>query len=291
MVHRKALGRGIAALIPGNDDAPARSGGVATSEDQVERIAVSRVLSNPLQPRTEFDDERLEELASSIRQQGIIQPIVVRARGAEFELIAGERRLQAARRAGLSEIPAIIRDIPDERLLEFALIENIQRENLNPIDEARAYQGLIEQLGLTQQTVADRVGKDRATVANYLRLLNLPDEVRSMVATGKLSPGHARALLSLEDKREIIAAAMRIVEEGLTVRDVEEIARTKRPRHKGRRTKRLQAPELLRLEEELSRRFMTRARVKGTAAKGTITLEYYSQEELERLMEEMNVTL
>jgi ParB family chromosome partitioning protein len=291
MVHRKALGRGISALIPGNDEAPSRSASVATSEDQVERISVSRVLSNPLQPRTEFDDERLEELASSIRQQGIIQPIVVRARGTEFELIAGERRLQAARRAGLSEIPAIVRDIPDERLLEFALIENIQRENLNPIDEARAYQGLIEQLGLTQQTVADRVGKDRATVANYMRLLNLPDEVRSMVATGKLSPGHARALLSLEDKRELIAAAMRIVDEGLTVRAVEEIARTAKPRHKGRRTRRLQAPELLRLEEELSRRFMTRARVKGTAAKGTITLEYYSQEELERLMEEMNVTI
>lgn len=288
MIHRKALGRGISALIPGGEEPTA----VATRpEDAVEKIPLGKVLANPVQPRTEFDDARLDELASSIKQQGIIQPIVVRRRGNEFELIAGERRLQAARRAGMSEIPAIIRDIPDEQLLEFALIENIQREDLHAIDEARAYRGLIEQLGLTQQAVADRVGKDRATVANFLRLLQLPGEVQGMVASGRLSAGHARALLALSDAEEIITAAHRISQEGLTVRDIEEIAREKKPRHKGRKTRRRQAPELARLEEELARRFMTRARVQGTPAKGAIQLEYYSQEELERLMEELGVTL
>ncbi len=287
MIHRKALGRGISALIPGGDE-PA----VATRpEDAVEKIPVGRVLANPMQPRTDFDDARLEELASSIKQQGIIQPIVVRRRGSEFELIAGERRLQAARLAGIAEIPAIIRDIPDEQLLEFALIENIQRENLHAIDEARAYQRLIEQLGLTQQAVADRVGKDRATVANFLRLLQLPAEVQGMVAGGWLSAGHARALLALGGADEIIAAAHQVAKEGLTVRAIEEIVRERKPRHKGRKTRRRQAPELARLEEELARRFMTRARVQGTPAKGAIQLEYYSQEELERLMEELGVTL
>src|SRR5439155_12620726 len=207
---------------------------------------IERVRPNPMQPRTEMDSDKLEELAVSIRQQGIVQPIVVRKMGYDYELIAGERRLQAARRAGLNEIPAVIRDVPDAQLLELALIENIQREELNPIDEARAYARLLEAMGVTQQALAARVGKDRATISNALRLLNLPEGIQRMIASGALSPGHARAILATAGTAsEMIALATRIAEQGLTVRDIEELAKAGRPaRHKGRRTKRRPVPEL-----------------------------------------------
>lgn len=285
-MHKKVLGRGIGALIPGADTA------TAVSQDVVERIALERILANPAQPRSEMDDAKLAELAQSIRQQGVMQPIVVRRKGYEFELIAGERRFRASRLAGLTEVPALVRDIPDEQLLEFALVENIQREDLSPMDEARAYQRLIEITKLSQQAVADKVGKNRATVANSLRLLQLPPEVSEMVGRGELSPGHARALLSLNTSAEIIQAALRIVEQGLTVREAEDIGRGgRKPRHKGRKIKRRVIPELVQVEEILQRKFATRVRVQGTQAKGSILIEYYSLEELERILETLGVTI
>jgi ParB family transcriptional regulator, chromosome partitioning protein len=285
-VHRKALGRGIRALIPGDDSsakAPAES---------IERIALDRIRTNPMQPRTEMDEKHLAELADSIRERGLVQPIVVRRKGYDFELIAGERRFQACRRLGLAEIPAVIKDVPDDQLLELALIENIQREDLNPIDEARAYQKLIETLGLTQAAAAARVGKDRATVANSLRLLMLQDDIQKLVASGQLTAGHARALLALGSPEEMLQTALQIVAEGLTVRTIEEMGRAgRKPRHHGRRSKRRPIPELVRIEEQLQRRMGTRVRVQGTQHKGSIAIEYYSIEELERIIEELGIVV
>ena len=283
---RKALGRGIGALIPGADE-PER-----TTQEVVENISLDRIRTNPMQPRTGMDEAHLAELANSIRERGLVQPIVVRRAGYDFELIAGERRLQACRRLGRSDIPAIIKDVPDDQLLELALIENIQREDLNPIDEARAYKTLIETLGITQDAAATRVGKDRATISNSLRLLTLPDEIQRLVASGQLSAGHARAVLTLGDTEEMLKTARQIVAEGLTVRTIEEMVRAgRKPRHKGRRTKRRVIPELAQIEEQLQRRLGTRVRVQGTQHKGSIAIEYYSIEELERIIEELGVTV
>ncbi|MBI5836364.1 MAG: ParB/RepB/Spo0J family partition protein [Candidatus Eisenbacteria bacterium] len=286
MQTRKALGRGLSALIPG--DAPSAT----SAQESVERIPLDRVKTNPMQPRTEMDEARLADLANSIRERGLVQPIVVRRAGYHFELIAGERRFQASRRLGLSEIPAIIKDVPDDQLLELALVENIQREDLNPIDEAHAYQKLIETLGVTQEAVAKRVGKDRATVSNSLRLLTLPEQIRKLVASGKLTAGHARALLALGSEADMLRVAEQIVAEGLTVRTIEELGRTARKaRHKGRRIKRRVIPELVQIEEQLQRRMGTRVRVTGTQHKGSIAIEYYSMEELERILDELKITV
>jgi ParB family transcriptional regulator, chromosome partitioning protein len=285
-VHRKALGRGIRALIPGDDSS------TKVVAESIERISLDRIRTNPMQPRTEMDEKHLLELADSIRERGLVQPIVVRRKGYDFELIAGERRFQACRKLGLSEIPAVIKDVPDDQLLELALIENIQREDLNPIDEARAYQKLIDTLGLTQAAAATRGGKDRATVANSLRLLTLDVEIQRLVASGQLTAGHARALLALGSPEEMLRTARQIVAEGLTVRAIEELGRAgRKPRHQGRRSKRRPIPELVRIEEQLQRRMGTRVRVQGTQHKGSIAIEYYSIEELERIIEELGIVV
>ncbi|HVP39290.1 MAG TPA: ParB/RepB/Spo0J family partition protein [Candidatus Saccharimonadales bacterium] len=283
---RKALGRGLGALIPG--EAPQ----VESEHEVIERIALDRVKTNPMQPRTSMDEAGLAELADSIRERGLVQPIVVRRAGYYFEIIAGERRWLAARRLGMADIPAVIKDVPDDQLLELALVENIQREDLNPIDEARAYQKLIEILGITQEAVAARVGKDRTTVSNSLRLLLLPEEIQSLIAARKLTAGHARALLALGSAEEMVRLAHQIVAEGLTVRTIEELARVgRKPRHKGRRTKRRVIPELVHIEEQLERRLATRVRVHGTQHKGSIAIEYYSMEDLERIIEALGITV
>src|SRR3974377_689898 len=185
-MRKKVLGRGLGALIP-----EAEANTPSTTE-----IDIDRITPNPDQPRMKLDEQKLDELATSIRANGILQPILVRPLGEGYQLVAGERRLTAAQRAGLLKVPAVVRDIPDDRLLELALTENIQRENLNPIEEAQAYQRLIVVLALTQEELAERLGKERSTVANALRLLKLPPAVKALVAEGKLTPGHARALLA-----------------------------------------------------------------------------------------------
>ena len=224
-MKRKALGKGLSSLIPTSiSKAPAPSPSPLPAQQRPNelRLEVSKIRPNPRQPRQAFDEAGLDELARSLRAQGLLQPVVVRpVADGSFELIAGERRWRAAQRAGIHRIPAVIRDVPDEKLLELALIENLQREELNAIEEAEAFKILIDDLELTQNEVAERVGRQRATIANALRLLNLPNAVQDMVRGRLISMGHARALLALEDQKAIEALARRIAEEGLSVRDVE----------------------------------------------------------------------
>ena len=220
-MKRKALGKGLRSLIP---EAPGRDARQATpSGDVVRMVDLDRISPNPKQPRGRFDQKTLEDLARSLKEHGCLQPVVLRVRQNDggFELIAGERRWRAAQFAGLLKIPAIVREVEDERLLELALVENLQREDLNPIEAARAYQTLIQDLQLTQKDVAQRVGKERATIANTLRLLNLPIEVQHKIEQGLMSAGHAKALASIADADLQRSVAERIVRDGLSVRQVE----------------------------------------------------------------------
>jgi ParB family chromosome partitioning protein len=276
---RPALGRGLSALIP---DTPASAAGTPVDVD------LDLLVPNPRQPRLTFDDARLEELAASIRRNGVIQPILVRRRGKIYEIVAGERRWRAAQRAGLLRVPVIVRDVPDEKLLEVALIENIQRENLNPIDEALAYRRLLEELNLTQEEVAGAVGKDRTSVANYLRLLKLPDTVQAMVATDALSMGHARALLGVEPPAKIEGTAKAVVAKGLSVRETEALVRrlNQPPRALGP-----EAPagdvHTRQAEERLRLALGTRVRILRRGTRGTIEIDFVSEEELQRLYEQL----
>src|ERR1041385_620472 len=214
-MNRKALGRGLGALL--SSDATIDLGAEPTEVD------VDAIVPGRMQPRTHFDEGALEGLADSIRSQGVIQPLLVRRRGDRYELIAGERRWRAARLAGLAKVPVVIRDVADKDLLEIALIENIQRENLNPIEEAQAYQRLIENVGLTQEALATRVGRDRSYITNYLRLLKLPDDLQQLVVEGRLSTGHARTLLALSHLDLQRRVARQIIEGGLSVRATEHL--------------------------------------------------------------------
>src|SRR5215213_6417040 len=214
---RRVLGRGLSALL--SDTAP------TTSEELLE-IDIDLIEPSPAQPRTHFDEARLEELAQSIRSNGIVQPLLVRQRGARYQLVAGERRWRAAQRAGLQRVPAVVRAIPDDKLLELALIENIQRQELNAIEEAHAYKRLIETLGLTQETVAQRVGRDRSFVTNYLRLLRLPEDIQRLVEEEKLSMGHARALLGVDDPEIQRKLAKNVIDKSLSVRQTEYVVKS-----------------------------------------------------------------
>jgi ParB family chromosome partitioning protein len=296
--QRKALGKGLGALIPGAADATTERDRSTESVHQetgqrVLEIQVSDVEPNPHQPRTHFDENSVEELAQSIRERGIIQPISVRQFGAGFQLIAGERRLRAARKAQLATVPAIVLDVSsDEELMEISLVENVQRENLNPIEEARAYRALMEECYLTQEEVAQRVGKDRSTVANILRLLNLASEVREALAAGGITMGHARALLGLDDDRGQTALCAQIIDRGLSVRRVEELVRQQRePREDPPKPKpRTTDPHILSIEEDLQRRFGTGVNIRRSGDKGRIEIEYYNNDDLERLIEILSDT-
>lgn len=261
---------------------------ISASEDFIE-IDIDLIEPSPAQPRTHFDEGRLEELAQSIRSNGIIQPILVRRRGGRYQLIAGERRWRAAQRASLQRVPAVVREIPDDKLLELALIENIQRQELNAIEEAHAYKRLIESLGLTQEVVAQRVGRDRSFITNYLRLLRLPEDIQHLVEEEKLTMGHARALLGVDDQDIQRKVARNVIEQSLSVRETE------------RAIKRIIAgasPSLATLpmlkrddanvkaaETKLRRRFGTHVRVipSQTGTGGKIEIEYYNDIDLDRL--------
>ena len=218
-MNRKALGRGLGALLSSSDR-------TIDLQDDPYEIAVELVDAGPAQPRTHFDEDSLERLADSIRSHGVVQPILVRRRGERYELIAGERRWRAAKIAGLSKIPVVVKEIPDEDLLEIALIENIQREDLNPIEEAQAYKKLIETVGLTQEALAGRLGRDRSYITNYLRLLRLPADIQQLVKQGTLTTGHARTLLGLTHVDLQRRIARRIIEEDLSVRSTEKIVKS-----------------------------------------------------------------
>jgi ParB family chromosome partitioning protein len=272
---RKALGRGLSSLIP--DPQP-----VSPLRAPVE-IDLDRIRPNPLQPRSSFDEEAILALANSLKNNGVLQPVLVRPAGdGQFELVAGERRWRAAERAGLTKIPAVVRDIPDDRLLEHALIENLQRQDLDPIEEALAYRTLIEKYGLTQQQVADRVGKQRATVANCLRLLSLPDSVQQLVRSRELSMGHARALAGLEDAQEQERLGRRAVREDLSVRQLELLV-SKRGQPQPRRAARSEDPNVLAAQQALQSALATKVRIVRGRRGGWIELRFYGDEELDRL--------
>lgn len=271
--RRPALGRGLAALIP---QAPAAA---ATG---LLRLAIERIRPEPRQPRRRFDPTALEELAASIREQGVLSPILVRRHGAEYRIVAGERRWRAAQKAGLQEIPAVVKELGDEAAFEVALIENLQREDLDPLEEAEAYRRLTEEHGLTQEEAARRVGKDRSTVANALRLLRLPAEVRSAVAQGELSMGHARALLAVPDEARLAALAKQIVARGLSVRETERLAAKEKQGPKGAKEP---ARTFADQEARLQRLLGARARLQSDGRKGRIEIPFGTLDEYERLVE------
>jgi ParB family chromosome partitioning protein len=295
--HRR-LGRGLEALLAARPVATGepRQGREQAPRSALRSIPLAQIRPNPLQPRKEFAATELRDLESSIRANGLLQPVTVRAdaSGLEFFLIAGERRFRAVQRLGWREIPAIVREeteVDDKALLTLALVENLQRADLNPIEEGEGYQQLITQFSLSQQEVADVVGKDRSTVANTLRLLALPAQVRRMVREGELTIGHARALLSLGDDHRMIELAKAIVAEGLNVREVERRVReagTKRAAARGSapRPELKRPPEAARIEEELRRRLQTDAKVHLTSKNaGELRLPFYSADDLERLLD------
>lgn len=288
---RKPLGRGLNALIPGATKPvmPPMPMTPQTKDPEVEqRIAVDRIQPNPRQPRTTFDEGALQELAASIRMQGIIQPLLVRpspAGNGDYELVAGERRLRAARLAGVREVPIVVREVSDRESLELALVENIQRDDLSPLEEAAAYQRLIDDFGHTQEDIANRVGKSRPAVANALRLLKLPESIRHELSRGRLTAGHARVLLSLDSADAQLRAARQILARQLSVRDTERLASS---RKKGSATVSGRDPHRAALERELAASLGTRVRIVPRARGGRIEIEYYSNEELQGLAERLS---
>jgi ParB family chromosome partitioning protein len=269
---KSALGKGLEALLPERGE-------------EIVRIDIERIIPGDNQPRKIFRDDTLKELAASIKERGVLQPVIVsRVGDGTFRLIAGERRWKAAALAGLKKIPALIKDVSSRDAIEIALIENIQREELNPVETAEAFQRLLREFHLTQEDLSNRVGKDRATIANYLRILKLPDEIRHMMNNDSLSIGHAKALLTLENKQKQIWAAKEIVKKGLSVRAAEflckKISLPVKPKKKKEKL-----PEVADLENKLIRALGTKVRIFHKDKRGRIEIEYYSLDELDRLLE------
>ncbi len=287
---KRGLGKGLSALIPAKrNEAPPHPEGV-------ERLLkISDIKPNRFQPRRIFREEQLAELMRSIREKGVIQPVIVRRAGQGYELIAGERRLRASQRLGLERIPALVRQVSDQESLEIAIVENLQREDLNPLEEARGYQELAQKFGLTQEQVAQKVGRDRSTVANSLRLLALPGEIQQMIESGRLTAGHARALLAVNDRRRQLSLAQLIAAKGLSVREAEALARGEAPAKGGRREARPGRSldqHLANIQNEIQRALGTRVRlVPQGKAKGKIEVEYYSAGDLERILGKLNIKL
>jgi ParB family chromosome partitioning protein len=287
MTKRGGLGRGLSALIPGATEEGAAAG--------LLEVPVNAVQPNPRQPRTVFEDESLDALALSIQEVGILQPIVVRKTSSGYELIAGERRLRAAKRAGLATIPAVIRESDDTESLREALIENIHREDLNPIELAEAFRELLEELGLKQETLAERLGMSRSHIANTIRLLQLPVDVQQLLADGRIQAGHGRALLTLGDGEAQRTLATRIAAEELTVRDVEELVRNylEHPAGAAPPKAALQAaPEpkdnpLAEVEEILSEQLATRVSIQMGRKRGKVIIEFGSADDLDRIVSEI----
>lgn len=291
---RKALGRGLSALLPANrPSGPVQPPVQAAEKPAAElqptpmRVPTDSIAPNPLQPRTVFQEERLAELAQSIRENGIIQPLVVRRSGTSFQLIAGERRLRAAKLAGLPEVPVVVQDFADDRLMEVTLIENIQREDLNPIEVAHAFERLAKEHHLSHEQIAQRTGKDRSTVTNMLRLLRLPEDVQVFLAEQRLSMGHARALLGLPLPQQQTDLAQKIAKDGLSVRQVEKLVQkiTAPPAEPGDPPEPLPVdPNVKAAIQELERALGTRVRiVRKNESRGRIEIEYYTLDELSRI--------
>ena len=277
MTARQALGKGLGALIP------ERGSAEPDGKRSLFLCGIEEIQPNAMQPRKNFSDEQLQELVDSIKEKGILQPLMVRRKGDRYELIAGERRWRAAQRAGMKEVPVLVKDASESEMLELSLIENIQREDLNPIEEAEAFKKLMEDFQLTQEEVSRKVGKDRTTVANTIRLLKLPPEVKQSLAEGKISMGHARAFLGIEGVDKQKALLKRLILGGLSVRQIENLV--KRLRGKGSSPQRTVSTDWAPLVEDLQRALGTRVKIVGRRKRGKIEIEYYSAEELDRLIE------
>jgi ParB family chromosome partitioning protein len=278
---KMALGRGLDSLIPGIES-------IDNRPSEYFMCDVELIRSNRYQPRLQFSEEKLQRLTDSVKQQGILQPLVVRKNSEGYELVAGERRLKAARRSGLKQVPVIIRDISDSQLLEISIIENIQRENLNPMEEADAYRRLMDMFHLTQDQVAQRVGKSRSAVANFIRLLNLPDEIKDSIMDNVISMGHARALLGLASASQQRAVWRQIISKGLSVRQTEEIIKKQR-KESEKSTPKPPEPSsddiyFSSLAEDLSRSYGTRVQINRRGKKGRVVIEFYNDNDLDRLL-------
>ncbi|MEG0391363.1 MAG: ParB/RepB/Spo0J family partition protein [Anaerovoracaceae bacterium] len=249
----------------------------------VEKVSIDAIRPNKAQPRKSFNQETIDELASSIEEHGILQPIIVRTVENGYEIVAGERRYRAARAVGIKEVPCIIRELTDEENMLFAIIENMQREDLNPIEEAEGIGRMISTFHLTQEQVSKSVGKSRPYITNALRLLKLPESIRDQIIEGALSAGHGRALLSLEDEEKMIQLAELVIKQGLSVRGLEELIAGKRERRKPREI--VKNPDVLAVEEDLKRTLGTRVNIKQSGKNGKIEIEYYNRDDLERLIE------
>ena len=274
---RKRLGRGLESLLQS----------VSTvGPEHLELIPIERVVPNPMQPRQDFDTSALTELKDSIAERGVLQPIVVRPRGDDYEIVMGERRWRASRSLGLDELPAIVRDIPDNDLLEVALIENIQRKDLNPVEKSLAFHRLSQELGLTHGEIARRVGKNRSSVTNYLRLLELPDSVQDHLKSGRLSMGHARAILALDSSEAREEACQRVLDQNLSVRETEHLGRTTRSPRTKKKTKkdRSVSPRLQEIERSFESALMTKVRIRPSGREGgQIVIDFYSQADFSRI--------
>jgi ParB family transcriptional regulator, chromosome partitioning protein len=296
--QRRALGKGLSALLPGRplpvspaSSGPAAAAAAAPAEvsEAPSHLPIDSVHPNPVQPRVVFQIDRLEELAASIRANGIIQPLIVRRHGGQYQMVAGERRWRAAKMAGLTEVPVVVQEVAEPQMLELALIENIQREDLNPIETAHAYERLGRELGLSQEEIGRRTGKDRTSIANMVRLLKLPTEVQLLLAEHRLSMGHARAVLGLPTAEQQIEIAEKAAAQGLSVRQVETLVQeltSDRPKSGSSRKETSHDPNVNAAVDELERALGTRVRiVELSQQRGRIEIEYYSQAELDRLFQ------
>ncbi len=277
---KRVLGRGLGALIP---DKTEDRGHILESKIQqgIANISLDKIKVNKYQPREDFDKEALKELSASIKEKGFIQPVLVRAKQGEYELIAGERRFMAAKMLNLKEVPAIIKDVSDVDSLELSIIENVQREDLNPIDQARAYKRLLGEFNMTQENIADTIGKNRATVANMLRLLNLPQKIQQYVSRGTISMGHARAILGLDKESEQMRLCTKVVKNDLSVRDTERYAKKLGAPSKKKVAEK--DPNLVSIEEKLKDLFGTKVKIVKSKKGGRIEIEFYSDKDLERI--------
>jgi len=276
-MERKALGKGISALIPNKESE-------SIKREEVLYIKLEQIRPSPLQPRVDFDNQSMEELTQSIKEKGVIQPVLVRRAGDNFELIAGERRFRAAKLLNLKEIPAIVKNVEDRDSLEIALIENIQRESLNPIEEAHAYRFLIDKFQVTHEKISEVLGKSRVSVTNTLRLLNLPAEIQGEMKKGRISFAHGRALLEVEDLTQQRRLTQEIISKELSVRELENLIKSQRKRLPKRKIgPGMREPYLAVLEEELQHVLATKVRISKRKKRGHILIEFYSQEDLDRI--------
>lgn len=277
-----ALGKGLSALIPDNQDGSSQGQGQAA-----QTLPVAKIQDNRFQPRQNYAEDKLAELVDSIKEKGVLQPIVVRPVGDQFEVIVGQRRLKAVRTLGLKDIPAVVKEASDKEVLVLAIVENVQREDLNVIEKAESYNRLVEEFGFTQEEVAKSVGKNRVTISNLLRLLRLPKEIKVGLFKGEISEGHARAILSVSEEAAQAILFFEIVQKGLSVREAEDRSKTVGEKRRAKKTKAsLKDPETLKLEEDLRNILGTKVTIENTRKnKGTLVIEYYSLDDLDRILE------